>query len=113
MPIAPTGLFDALVQRRLLVPLRRHQQVIEVVLRAVLLEQLDHRLQLLALGLGRGVLRVLDVLEIATFDRVAEGVAFAVLAEPRVDDRPQLGILLAERDGQAAAGPHGDVRRAR
>ena len=49
---------DVLIQRRLLVPLRRHQQVIEVVLRAVFLEQLHHRLELLALGVGGGILRV-------------------------------------------------------
>ncbi len=91
---------DVLVQRRLLVALRRHQQVVDVVLRAVLLEQLDHRLELLALGVGRGVLRVLDVLEIAAFDRVSERVALSVLPEPRVDGLPELGILLAKRDGQ-------------
>ena len=38
------GAFDVLVQRRLLVTLRRHQQVVEVVLRPVFPEQLDHRL---------------------------------------------------------------------
>ena len=33
-----------------------------------------------------------------------------MLPEPRVDDLSELGILLAKRDGQVAAGPHGDVR---
>ena len=58
-PIAPTGLFDVLIERGFLVALRRHQQVVQLVPLAVLLEQLDHRLQLAALGLGRRVLREL------------------------------------------------------
>ena len=45
------GALDFLIQRRFLVPLRRHQQVVDVVLRAVLLEQFDHRRQFLPLGL--------------------------------------------------------------
>ena len=65
--------------------------------------------ELLALGVGRGVFRVLDVVEIATFDGVSEAVALAVLLEPRVDDLSELGILFAKRDGQVAAGSHGDV----
>ena len=65
--------------------------------------------QLLPLGVGGGVLRVLDVLEIAPFDDVSESVALAVLAEPRVDGLPKLRIVLAKRDGQVAAGAHGDV----
>ncbi len=80
------------------------------VLRPVLLEQLDHGLQLLALGIGGGVLHVLDVVEIAAFEGVAEAVALAVPCEPRVDGLAELGILLAKRDGQVAAGPHRDVR---
>ena len=98
------------VQRRLLITLSGHQQVIEVVLRPVLPEQADHRLELPTLGIGRGVLRVLDVLEIAAFDGVSEGVALWVPADPAVGDFPETGILLAKRDRQCAAGPHSDIR---
>ena len=103
------GTLDVLVQRRLLIALRGHQQVIDVVLRAVLLEELHDRQELLALGLGGGVLRVLHVVEIATLDRVAERVPLAVLPNPRVDGCQQPWILLAHRDGQFAAGSHGHV----
>ena len=80
-----------------------------MVLRAVLLEEIHDRKELLALGLGRGVLRVLDVVEIAALDGVSERVAFAVLPNPCVDGLEQLWILLAHRDGQFAAGAHGHV----
>ena len=76
---------------------------------AVLLEQLDDRLELLALGVGRRVLDVGDVLEIAAFDDVSEAVPLAVLPQPLVDLLTQLGIVLAERDGQHAAGAHRNV----
>ena len=52
-PIAPTVALGVLVEPRLLVALRRHQQVVELVLVAVLLEELDQRQELLALGLRR------------------------------------------------------------
>ena len=77
--------------------------------RPVLLEDLADRLELLPLGVSRGVFHVLDVLEIAAFDGVPKGVAFLVLPDPVVDGLAELGILLAKGDGQAATGAHGDV----
>ena len=106
------GTSGAVVQRRLLVSLRRHQQVIEVVLLAVLLEQLDHSLELLAFCVGRGVFHVLNALEISTFKDIADGVALAVLLQRLIDDVAELRILLAKCHGQRTAGSHGDVRDA-
>ena len=108
-PIAPTGLFARLVQPRFLVALRGHQQVIELVLVAVLLEDCGYCFELPSLGVSRGVFHILDVIEIAAFDRVAKGVAFGVLANEVVDDLADLGILFANRDGQPAAAVYGDI----
>jgi hypothetical protein len=89
------------------VALRRHQQVIELVLPAVLLEQLDDLLELAAFGVGRGILRVLDVFEISLLEHIPKHVALAVLADKDVDLLLELRIVLAKCDRQLAARSHG------
>ena len=98
-----------LIELGFLVPLGRHEQEVHVVPVAVLPEELDDRLELLALGLGGGVLRVLGVDEVLPLDLIPEGRSQPVLPHERVQGRDQLRAVLADGDGELAAGADGDV----
>ena len=109
MPIAPDRAPGVLIEPGLLVSLRRHQQEVHLVPVAVLPEELDDRQELLAPFLGRGALRVRGVDEVLPLDLVAEGRSQPVLPHERVQGREQLRAVLADGDGERAAGAHGDV----
>ena len=87
-----------LIELGLLVSLGRHQQEVHLVLVAVLPEQLDHRLELLALLLGGGVLRVRGVTEVLALDLVAERRSQPVVLHERVEGLGQLRAVLAHGD---------------
>ena len=107
--MAPTWLLRVLVELGFLVSLGPHQQPVDVVLVAVLLEVLNQGEEFLALGLGRRVLHILGALQVTLQDRIPDCGALGVARHEIVDRGLELRAALADRPGDVAAGAHGDA----
>ena len=101
--------FCILVELRLLVALRAHQQPVHVVLVAVFLEVLDQGQELLALLLGSRILHVFDVLQVARQELVAGRGPDLVAGGEIVQRRLELRAAFADRPRDFAAGANRDV----
>jgi hypothetical protein len=94
---------DRLVQTRLLEPLGGHEQVVDVVLRAVLPEEVDDLLEALHLGWRRRILGELRAREIPLEQHVAVQRPGPVGLDEPVEGLLELGTVRTNRDGDLAA----------
>ena len=98
-PIAPDAALRPLAQPRFLIPLRHHQQVIQIVLIRILLEDGRQRSKLCQLFLGGRAPDDRRETQVLCEKRVPEARSDAIRLDDGIDRREQLRAALPRRPG--------------
>ena len=108
-PIAPTGLFLLLVERRLLVALRGQHQRVEVVLLAVFLEERNRLLEPLVVGVRTRIVQRLDRLHVLLLPIRHDALLLDPVRIEIVQHGGELRAVLADRPAFFRRLPQHDV----